>query len=95
MTKTQHLIPTCEGVLYKAPYGYSVGVQAYPDTEQHPSIVIGFDVPVEICKARNRMRTGRELVPDSVIDNMTKGLTKPTYGFDEVWTINSEGRRLS
>lgn len=48
MTKTQHLIPTSEGVLYKAPYGYSVGVQAYPDTEQHPSIVIGFDVPVEI-----------------------------------------------
>jgi predicted kinase len=58
-------------------------------------IAVYFDVPAEICKTRNRIRTGRELVPDSVIDNMTKSFTKPVYGFDEVWTIDFEGRRLS
>ena len=57
-------------------------------------IAVYFDVSPEICKARNAKRSGRALVPDSVIDNMSKNFTKPTYGFDEVWTIDFEGRRL-
>lgn len=57
-------------------------------------IAVYFDVSPEICKARNAKRSGRALVPDSVIDNMSKNFTKPIYGFDEVWTIDFEGRRL-
>ena len=64
-------------------------------TAQHQMfIAVYFDVSPEICKARNAQRSGRALVPDSVIDNMSKNFTKPTYGFDEVWTIDFEGRRF-
>lgn len=54
-------------------------------------IAVYFDVPIEICKARNNMRTGRELVPETVMDNMLKSFSKPVYGFDEIWCIDAEG----
>jgi predicted kinase len=48
-----------------------------------------FDVPVEICKARNRARS--RVVPDEVIDMMAERLVAPTVeeGFDAVMVFRS------
>ena len=42
-------------------------------------VIIGvyFDVPLEECLRRNALRTGRALVPETVIKNMCESLTKP------------------
>jgi predicted kinase len=42
-------------------------------------VIIGvyFDVPLEECLRRNALRTGRALVPETVIKNMYESLTKP------------------
>jgi predicted kinase len=42
-------------------------------------VVIGvyFDIPLEECLRRNAQRTGRALVPETVIKNMYESLTKP------------------
>ena len=42
-------------------------------------VIIGvyFDVPLEECLRRNALRTGRTLVPETVIKNMYESLTKP------------------
>jgi predicted kinase len=42
-------------------------------------VVIGvyFDIPLEECLRRNAQRTGRALVPETVIKNMYENLTKP------------------
>ena len=42
-------------------------------------VVIGvyFDIPLEECLRRNALRTGRALVPETVIKNMYESLTKP------------------
>jgi predicted kinase len=52
-----------------------------------------FDVPLELCKARNAAR-GR-VVPDSAMDAMAAKLTRPTAaeGFDCVLIIQDEGMR--
>lgn len=36
-----------------------------------------FQVPIEICLERNAMRSGREVVPESVIQNMAKSFSLP------------------
>lgn len=66
--------------------------------ERRPYIVLGrlyncsvealfFDVPVEVCKQRNRQR--QRVVPDSVIDRMAARLVPPSTkeGFSRVWVI--------
>lgn len=40
-------------------------------------INVVFDVPIEVCKARNARRTGRARVPDSVVENMAKSFRMP------------------
>jgi predicted kinase len=42
-------------------------------------VIIGvyFDIPLEECLRRNAQRTGRALVPETVIKNMYESLTKP------------------
>lgn len=60
----------------------------------HPyKIAVSFETPLEIALERNKQRTGRALVPDSVIYNMYSSYKKPTLeeGFDEVWHVNFEG----
>ena len=56
------------------------------------TIAVWFDVPVAICKHRNKLREGRAVVPDKTIEDMYNRARKPSiYEFDEVWTINAEG----
>ena len=52
-----------------------------------------FLVPLEVCQARNYVRTGRERVPDSVIDNMYKSYTFPTAeeNFTHIYVVNENG----
>lgn len=49
-----------------------------------------FDVPLEICRERNRSRS--RIVPESAMDDMAKRMSLPTVeeGFDQV-TIYNEG----
>lgn len=56
-------------------------------------IAVSFEAPVSIAIERNKQRTGRALVPESVIYNMADNFTIPTLkeGFDEIWHINAEG----
>lgn len=51
-------------------------------------IAVYFDVPVEVCKKRNSLRS--RVVPEYVYDKMTKQLCKPTKfeGFDEVLVVH-------
>ena len=51
-----------------------------------------FDVPVEVCKARNRGR--KRMVPDEVIDRMARKLVAPTpaEGFSRIRVITPEGQ---
>ena len=39
--------------------------------------MVYFDIPLEVCKFRNRKREGRALVPDHVMDNMYRSLQFP------------------
>lgn len=55
-------------------------------------IAVWFDVPLELCKYRNRQRTGRAVVPDKTIEDMYTRMRKPSiHDFDEVWIVNAEG----
>lgn len=56
-------------------------------------IAVSFEVPVEVAIERNTHRSGRALVPESVIRNMHRQYIKPTLGegFDEIWHIDEEG----
>lgn len=50
------------------------------------------DTPIQVCKTRNALRTGRKLVPDSTIDQMAAGFRFPSarefyddnFGFDSI-----------
>lgn len=55
-------------------------------------IAVSLEVPVEIAAKRNKQRTGRALVPDSVIRNMSVQYVIPTLkeGFDEIWHVNAD-----
>ena len=56
------------------------------------TIAVWFDVPLEICQARNKMREGLAVVPEDTIEGMWKRAIKPSiHDFDEVWTVDAEG----
>jgi predicted kinase len=52
-----------------------------------------FDVPVEVCKARNisRNKAGGRIVPESAMDQMAAKLIRPTTaeGFDQVRIVSA------
>ena len=52
-----------------------------------------FSTPVELCQARNSLRSGRARVPVSAIDNMFKSYAYPTAdeGFTHVYVVDAEG----
>ena len=52
-----------------------------------------FNTPVELCQARNSLRSGRARVPASTIDNMFKSYAYPTAdeGFTHVYVVDAEG----
>ena len=47
-----------------------------PNLPLHITMVY-FDIPLEVCKFRNRKREGRAFVPDHVMDNMYRSLQFP------------------
>lgn len=53
---------------------------------------IYMNTPYSICKIRNEKRYGREKVPEKVIDQMFKKLTKPTKqeGFDNIFIVETK-----
>jgi len=53
-----------------------------------------FDIPKTICKERNANRSGRERVPDDVIDKMYDSYRDPgedDIDYDAIWYINADG----
>ena len=56
-------------------------------------IAVSVEVPIDIALERNAKRTGRALVPESVIRNMYNRYTIPTLkeGFNEIWHIDANG----
>ena len=52
-----------------------------------------FTTPVELCQARNSLRSGRARVPVSAIDNMFKSYAYPgaDEGFTHVYAVNADG----
>lgn len=55
-------------------------------------IAVWFDVPLELCLARNDKREGRARVPRQTIEDMFRRYSKPSkYDFDEVWRVDAEG----
>lgn len=56
-------------------------------------IAVSFEVPLAVALERNRQRTGRALVPETVIYNMRNRYEIPTLkeGFDEIWHIDADG----
>lgn len=57
-------------------------------------IAVWFDVPLIVCKYRNNQRTGRARVPTETIESMYNRASRPSKkDFDEVWTIDIEGKK--
>jgi len=60
--------------------------------KKKPDEVIGiyFNVPLDIVLQRNAQRTGRALVPEDAIHNMSLTLERPTKkeGFTEIWEVS-------
>ena len=69
-------------------------------SERRPYIILGqiyncsvealyFDVPVEVCKQRNRQRA--RVVPEEVIDRMAARLVPPSKkeGFSRIWVVRA------
>jgi predicted kinase len=56
-------------------------------------IAVSFEVPVDVAIERNSQRTGRALVPESVIKNMAAQYKIPAFyeGFNEIWHVDAEG----
>ena len=54
---------------------------------------VWFDVSLDTCLARNHLRTGRERVPETAIENMYKSKTYPSKdeGFDMIFIIDENG----
>lgn len=62
------------------------------DTNNAHMIAVWFDVPLELCLARNDEREGRARVPRQTIEDMFCRYSKPSkYDFDEVWRVDAEG----
>lgn len=56
-------------------------------------VAVSFEVPLQVALERNACRTGRALVPESVIRNMYHRHENPTLkeGFEEIWHIDAFG----
>lgn len=56
-------------------------------------IAVSFEAPVAVALERNAQRTGRALVPESVIYSMYESFTRPKLaeGFDEIWHVDADG----
>lgn len=54
---------------------------------------VSFTTPKELCHARNNLRTGRERVPETVINNMFKSYNFPIpeEGFDHTYRVDENG----
>ena len=54
------------------------------------TIAVCVEVPVKVAMQRNAGRKGRALVPDTVIYNMARTYTRPSFteGFDEIWVYD-------
>lgn len=52
-----------------------------------------FTAPREICQARNSLRSGRQRVPVTAIDNMVNSFAMPTEaeGFTHVYEVDANG----
>ena len=64
-------------------------------------IPIYFDTPLEVCLERNKMRTGRARVPDSVIKNMYFSLTDPAndeenmnFKYDDILYVDYQQKQV-
>ena len=56
-------------------------------------IAVWFDIPLEVCQYRNKQRTGRARVPTETVESMYNRASRPSKRyFDEVWTIDMEGK---
>ena len=56
-------------------------------------IAVWFDIPLIVCKYRNNQRTGRARVPTETVESMYNRASRPSKrDFDEVWTIDMEGK---
>ena len=56
-------------------------------------IAVWFDIPLEVCQYRNKQRIGRARVPTETVESMYNRTSRPSKrDFDEVWTINMEGK---
>lgn len=56
-------------------------------------IAVWFDIPLEVCQYRNKQRTGRARVPIETVESMYNRASRPSKrDFDEVWTIDMEGK---
>lgn len=87
----------CQRIAIGRPITYIDATHLTP-AERRPYLVIGqrygcqvealfFDVPLEVCKERNRMRP--RVVPEEVMDAMAARLVRPSRaeGFAHVWVI--------
>ena len=55
---------------------------------------VWFDVSLDTCLARNHLRTGREHVPETAIENMYKSKTYPSKteeGFNTIFIVDENG----
>ena len=60
--------------------------------------VVVFETPVGICKERNAKRTGRELVPDYIIDRWARDFTDPAadnFSYSKILRVNSAGQMIN
>jgi predicted kinase len=61
--------------------------------KQHKFAVEGyfFDTPLQVCIARNELRTGKERIPDIGIKGTYKKLQLPSYneGFNKLYRVSS------
>lgn len=87
----------CQRIAIGRPITYMDATHLTP-AERRPYLVIGqrygcqvealfFDVPLEVCKERNRMR--QRVVPEEAMDLMAARLVRPSRaeGFAYVWVI--------
>ena len=58
-------------------------------------IAVVFTTPLKTCIERNEQRSGRSVVPRSVINRMFNSMRTPLYDelqhFNEVWKVNVDG----
>jgi predicted kinase len=62
-------------------------------------IAVWFDVPLDVCLARNRQRPGGlwgdRVVPKETLLGVARGFEKPILGeFDEIWKVSADGHQI-